>query len=141
MKVKSFSRVRLFSTPWTAAHQAPPSMGFSRQEYWSRVPSPSRGVNFWRVGLCVSEQVYFSPLEYFLFCFVLRYRPKIIVLAFVRDEFHCVLPPHLTRKEEAEGWSRQALSPWLTHLLSGPVCTWPPRNSKHTPNPFVTAHN
>ena len=36
-----FSRVRLVATPWTAAHQAPPSMGFSRQEYWSGVPSPS----------------------------------------------------------------------------------------------------
>ena len=35
------SRVRLFLTPWTAAYQAPPSMGFSRQEYWSRVPLPS----------------------------------------------------------------------------------------------------
>ena len=34
-KVKSLSRVRLLATPWTAAHQAPPSMGFSRQEYWS----------------------------------------------------------------------------------------------------------
>ena len=33
-----FSRVRLFATPWTAAYQAPPSMGFSRQEYWSGVP-------------------------------------------------------------------------------------------------------
>ena len=35
VKVKSLSRVRLLATPWTAAHQAPPSMGFSRQEYWS----------------------------------------------------------------------------------------------------------
>ena len=41
VKVKSLSCVRLFATPWTAAYQAPPSMGFSRQEYWSRVPSPS----------------------------------------------------------------------------------------------------
>ena len=41
VKVKSLSRVRLFTTPWTAAHQAPPSMGFSRQEYWSGVSSPS----------------------------------------------------------------------------------------------------
>ena len=41
VKVKSPSRVGLFATPWTAAHQAPPSMGFSRQEYWSGVPSPS----------------------------------------------------------------------------------------------------
>ena len=41
MKVKLLSRVRLFTTPWTAAHQAPPSMGFSRQEYWSALPLPS----------------------------------------------------------------------------------------------------
>ena len=40
-KVKSLSHVRLLVTPWTAAHQAPPSMGFSRQEYWSGVPLPS----------------------------------------------------------------------------------------------------
>ena len=38
VKGKSLSRVRLFATPWTAAHQAPLSMGFSRQEYWSGVP-------------------------------------------------------------------------------------------------------
>ena len=41
VKVKSLSRVWLFATPWTAAHQAPLSMGFSRQEYWSRVSLPS----------------------------------------------------------------------------------------------------
>ena len=41
MKVKSLSRVQLLATPWTAAYQAPPSMGFSRQEYWSGVPLPS----------------------------------------------------------------------------------------------------
>ena len=40
-KVKSLSRVQLLVTPWTAAHQAPPSMGFSRQEYWSVLPLPS----------------------------------------------------------------------------------------------------
>ena len=38
-----FSPVRLFATLWTVAYQAPPSMGFSRQEYWSRVPFPSTG--------------------------------------------------------------------------------------------------
>ena len=43
MKVKSLSRVRLFATPWTVAHQASRSMGFSRQEYWSGVPFPSPG--------------------------------------------------------------------------------------------------
>ena len=41
MKVKSLSRAQLLSTPWTAAYQAPPPMGFSRQEYWSGVPLPS----------------------------------------------------------------------------------------------------
>ena len=41
MKVKSLSRVRLLATPWTAAYQAPPPMGFSRQKYWSGVPLPS----------------------------------------------------------------------------------------------------
>ena len=41
VKVKSLSRVRPSATPWAAAFQAPPSMGFSRQEYWSGVPLPS----------------------------------------------------------------------------------------------------
>ena len=56
VKVKSLSRVRLLATPWTAAYQAPLSMGFSRQEYWSRVPLPSprkqgerRVNNFWQI--------------------------------------------------------------------------------------------
>ena len=40
VKVKSLSHVGLLATPWTAAHQAPPPMGFARQEYWSGVPSP-----------------------------------------------------------------------------------------------------
>ena len=41
VKVKPLSHVRLSMTPWTSAYQAPPSMGFSRQEYWSGVPLPS----------------------------------------------------------------------------------------------------
>ena len=42
-EVKSLSRVRLFATQWTVAYQAPPSMGFSRQECWSGLPFPSLG--------------------------------------------------------------------------------------------------
>ena len=42
-EVKSLSCVRLFASPWTVAHQAPPPMGFSRQEYWSGLPFPSPG--------------------------------------------------------------------------------------------------
>ena len=61
VKVKSFSRVRLLETPWSAAHQAPPSMGFSRQEYCSGVPLSSRSLmrgcllnRFNRVWLCAT---------------------------------------------------------------------------------------
>ena len=43
MKMKSLSRVRIFATRWAAAYQAPPPMGFSRQEYWSGVRLPSPG--------------------------------------------------------------------------------------------------
>ena len=43
VKVKSLSRVRLFVTPWAIAYQVPPSMGFSRQEYWSGLPFHSPG--------------------------------------------------------------------------------------------------
>ena len=62
VKVKSLSRVWLVATPWTAAYQAPPSMGFSRQEYWSRVPFSSPW--FWLLfnnlefnNKCISELV------------------------------------------------------------------------------------
>ena len=44
-EVKSLSRVRLFATPWIVAYQAPPSMGFSRLEYWSGLPFPSPGLS------------------------------------------------------------------------------------------------
>ena len=43
VKMKSLSRVRPFATLWTVAHQAPQSVGFSRQEYWSGLPFPSPG--------------------------------------------------------------------------------------------------
>ena len=46
VKLKSFSHVRLLATPWTAAFQAPPSIGFSRQEYWSGVPSTCAIIKF-----------------------------------------------------------------------------------------------
>ena len=49
VKVKLLSHVQLLVTPWTTAYQAPPSMGFSRQEYWSGVPLPSPPIyaTFW----------------------------------------------------------------------------------------------
>ena len=67
VKVKLLSRVRPSAIPWTAAYQAPRSMGFSRQEYWSGVPLPSRlkqliRLLFWRVSpreCCMFSVVYF----------------------------------------------------------------------------------
>ena len=56
VKVKSFSRVWLSATPWTAAYQAPPSMGFSRQEYWSGVPLPSPVLSLIHVQLFLTPR-------------------------------------------------------------------------------------
>ena len=55
VKVKSLSRVRLLATPWTAAYQAPPSMGFSRQEYWSGVPLPFPYMSLYTVKVKVTQ--------------------------------------------------------------------------------------
>ena len=57
VKVKSLSRVRPSATPWTAAFQASPSMGFSRQEYWSGVPLPSPNDNFRNNQTLVSNHI------------------------------------------------------------------------------------
>ena len=62
VKVKSFSRVRLVATPWTAALQAPPSMGFSRQEYWSGVPLPSPLTFLWVGKILTPISNCFSPV-------------------------------------------------------------------------------
>ena len=58
--MKSLSRVRLLATPWTTAYQAPLSMGFSRQEYWSGVPlpSPKRLAKNWRMYQLEQSQCY-----------------------------------------------------------------------------------
>ena len=82
VRVKSLSHVRLLATPWTAAHQAPPSMGFSRQEYWSGLPLPPpywrciatnlfticfffvNLLSFWIYLLIFSHQIVFSNTKY-----------------------------------------------------------------------------
>ena len=56
VKVKSLSRVRLLATPWTAAYQPPPSIGFSRQEYWSGVPLPSSCLDEGSVNCCLQDK-------------------------------------------------------------------------------------
>ena len=62
VKVKSLSCVRLLATPWIAAYQAPPSMGFSKQEYWSGVPLPSPKSNHTNV---IKHFMSFLFLDYF----------------------------------------------------------------------------
>ena len=79
VKVKLLSRVQLLGTPWSAAHQTPPSMGFSRQEYWSGVPLPSPlgKVQFGRLGynmkyfvfVCLTKS-YIAAVEFLITCSV-----------------------------------------------------------------------
>ena len=70
VKVKSLSCVWLVATPWTAAYQAPPSMGFSKQEYWSGVPLPSpkccRGCRKKLVGTKVGTATMENSMEVLL---------------------------------------------------------------------------
>ena len=75
VKVKSLSHVQLLATSWTVAHQAPPSMGFSRQEYWSGVPLPSPPINHCRDCLpfissfvrSTKDNVYYIVISQFIF--------------------------------------------------------------------------
>ena len=60
VKVKSLSCVRLFATPWTVAYRAPPSMGFSRQEYWSKLPFPSP------MMIIIMPNIYY----YYIYCLI-----------------------------------------------------------------------
>ena len=60
VKVKSLSRVRLLVTPWTAAYQAPPSVGFSRQEHWSGVPLPSPVPNHYST-FAYLQMIFYHP--------------------------------------------------------------------------------
>ena len=66
VKVKSLSRVQLFVTPWTAAYQAPLSMGFSKQEYWSWVPLPSPEKGLVAFSLESSPEFHFVKLLTFI---------------------------------------------------------------------------
>ena len=75
VKVKSLSHVWLLATPWTAAHQAPPSMGFSRQEYWSGLPLPSPNAR----PTCGQN---YEPRFFFVFSVFLIFSPPFSYLGF-----------------------------------------------------------
>ena len=101
VKVKSLSCVRLLATPWTAAHQAPPSMGFSRQEYWSGVPLPSlieSLILFNSVNSVVTSPILFLVLvtwvlPIFLFVYLAKYLSSIL-LFWANCLFHFFLFSH-----------------------------------------------
>ena len=70
VKVKSLSHIQLLATPWTTAYQAPPSMGFSRQEYWSGVPLPSPEGAFWgaaNTGMYIHHTVHSESMHFLSF--------------------------------------------------------------------------
>ena len=72
--MKSLSRARLLATSWAAAYQAPPSMGFSRQEYWSGVPLPSPGLSS-----LVLDFLRRSPEDHLILLFHLKDEEDIIL--------------------------------------------------------------
>ena len=74
-------------TPWTAAYQAPPSMGFSRQEYWSELPLPSPPLTLLLLKLhhCISLLLYFHFLSFFIFTSPLLSVKSFLYVDFVND--------------------------------------------------------
>ena len=99
VKVKSLSRVRLLATPWTAAYQAPPSMGFSRQVYWSGVPLLSPFFNLTegiypettRLIQDGSSPSLFRDQETYLL-YILEYNPCQTVLALLQLSWEILWP-------------------------------------------------
>ena len=83
MKVKSFSCVQLLATPWTAAYQAPPSMGFSRQKSWSGLPLPSPPVT-----VCCSVQFSCSVMSNSLCVYVTVTLTTVIVMTLLLSPFY-----------------------------------------------------
>ena len=83
VKVKSLSHVWLLATPWTAAYQAPPSMGFAKQEYWSGLPlpsparhnSPSFAISWSLLKLMSTESM--TPSNHLILCCPLFLLPSI----------------------------------------------------------------
>ena len=75
VKVKSLSHVQLLATPWTAAYQAPPSMGFSRQEYWSGVPFMSCKIIKRSIVPCFSSVQSLSHVWFFVTPWTTAHQP------------------------------------------------------------------
>ena len=96
VKVKSLSHVRLLATPWTAAHQAPLSMGFSRQDYWSGLPLPSP-TDFYRLIFYPIILLIVLLIEYLRFPIIYKvsYHLQIVTSLLLSFQFSCILFPFL----------------------------------------------
>ena len=99
VKVKSLSRIQLLATPWTAAYQAPPSMGFSRQEYWSGVPLPSpqsnRAVAFkFLHHYCFSKEQRNTFLNFLIKIYYNKYLSSLCVCVCVYIYIHTHIHTH-----------------------------------------------
>ena len=125
VKVKSLSPVRLLATPWTAAYQAPPSMGFSRQEYWSGVPLPSLSMivkqDRWNriISVHVAARAIVSLFSWssnILRFFFLAHRGQLLHLSFSKDNKRCSPLAHLhirvpVSPAQGEGETQQSQCP------------------------------
>ena len=107
--MKSLSRVWLFATPWTAAHQAPPSMGFSRQECWSGVPLPSPH----RHATSSQYQALEQAQDTAYFSFFTRQLGK----AFL--PWHYVILNHLPRLPATLVMRQKLMIPWSQEAVHG----------------------
>ena len=92
VKVKSLSRVRLLATPWTAAHQAPLSMEFSKQEYWSGLPLPS--------PLCLLQSTY-SLKNFLIFIWLL----EITFIEWIEWNMQCIYVYIYTHQYSRKYWN------------------------------------
>ena len=129
---QSLSRVRLLVTPWTEAHQAPPSMGFSRQEYRSGVPLPSpefkhrlclfkRTYNPGKSNIIIMQSASFYVLSLHFFFFCLRYADDTTFMAQSEEELKSLL---IKVKEESEKAGLKLNLQKMKIMASGPITSW-----------------
>ena len=124
-KVKSLSRLWLLATPWTAAYQAPPSMGFSRQEYWSGVPLKLKDKEFVCVS-CHNKVTQTEWLQQQMFTETRRQRPRcqqgwFLLRARGGESVRC-LSRHIWWFAGCFWWP---VGCWNITLLSGFIFIWP----------------
>ena len=117
--MKSLSRVQIFMTPWTATYQAPLSMGFSRQEYWSGVPLPSppftSGIHLKQCLVCDPDPLYegksFKLVALILQMNILNTKPSIKI--FSGGEQALALPSLPSFRQGTQQLKQKSRLPWI----------------------------